>query len=426
MTVSNETPLAAAALSDPPLLELRNDLRQWFLYAIFAGISWAVLGGLQPDMLGVTPTTWVTLNFLVPIILMGIYTFSAVTQRQADQRLREEFADSLYYLGFIFTLLSLVAALLLKTLMVGAITANDILGQFGVALVTTAAGLIGRTYLLQFRPESDALSAVDEATQDAGSRLATRMREFAADLDTLRDEYSQTLGKLRATTIGELETVRARSTEEIKASAAAQTQAVQDMATEALNNVRELTKSSVATVTTLERALKGLVINGEAIEKRIDAAFVPLHARVIALANELEGSLGALRDAGEPWQRVGGAITQSADGLERLARSSAAAGELQQRVEELGRVVASVSGAFSGAGVATDAAAQQVVAAANSLAPAAAGMRTGTEEIGALLVRLRAEMEAFSTMTGHLQTSIVEGANFLARGLEAPVRGPAE
>ena len=144
------------------------------------------------------------------------------------------------------------------------------------------------------------------------------------------------------------------------------------------------------------------------------------------MANELEASLGALRDAGEPWSRVGGAISQSAEGLERLARSSAAAGELQHRVEELSRTIAAVSGVFSGVGAATEAASRQVIAVTDGLAPAAASMRTGTEEIGSLLTRLRAEMDAFATMTGRLQNSIVEGADFLARGLEAPIRRSAE
>jgi len=60
------------------------------------------------------------------------------------------FADSLYYLGFIFTMVALVASLWRLAAAPGsgsdaALTVDSILSQFGVALTTTILGLVART-----------------------------------------------------------------------------------------------------------------------------------------------------------------------------------------------------------------------------------------------------------------------------------------
>jgi len=65
----------------------------------------------------------------------------------------EQFADSNYYLGFLFTLISLATSLcILSSNMLAGGLLTSLIGQFGVSISTTIAGLSMRIYLLSFAP----------------------------------------------------------------------------------------------------------------------------------------------------------------------------------------------------------------------------------------------------------------------------------
>jgi flagellar biosynthesis chaperone FliJ len=111
----------------------------------------------------------------------------------------DTFADSVYYLGFILTLLSLIISMMFFDVDEGANSASYILAQFGAAMTTTLLGMVFRIYYKQFDTtlESAQLSvreALDEtvkgfniqmrSTNDTLARLSEVMNKNIEDTET--------------------------------------------------------------------------------------------------------------------------------------------------------------------------------------------------------------------------------------------------
>src|ERR1700722_8663711 len=85
------------------------------------------------------------------VILMIAYGFTAFQFRRV--RLRpDRLGDNFYYLGFVYTLASLSAALLQLR---GGAKIEELLGSFGIALFTTIIGIAGRVLFVQMRGDID-------------------------------------------------------------------------------------------------------------------------------------------------------------------------------------------------------------------------------------------------------------------------------
>src|SRR5258705_7102910 len=85
-------------------------------------------------------------RLVVPCVLMAAYLRYAVAQSLRDL---EKVADSVYFLGFLWTLYALTQALIVTRGVT--IKASDVFSLFGYALVTTALGMFLRMAVLQFR-----------------------------------------------------------------------------------------------------------------------------------------------------------------------------------------------------------------------------------------------------------------------------------
>lgn len=113
------------------------------------------------------------------VLLMFAYGFVAYQFPKVQMRL-DRLGDNFYYLGFLFTLASLSAALI--QLQKGALI-NDLLGSFGIALFTTIVGVAGRVLFVQMRGD---LEEVEDqvrqdlllASSDLRAQLALALTEF--------------------------------------------------------------------------------------------------------------------------------------------------------------------------------------------------------------------------------------------------------
>lgn len=142
-----------------------------------------IIGKILASVAGwIVGSPWL-LGFSVPLLLMGLYILLGIHRR--DNRVSDEkFADSCYYLGFIFTLSSIVVALLdipsLGTKL------DEISIRFGAAMVSTVCGLIVRVYLVNFRTDfqdtishaEDHLLASVERFQVHLEHTVEKLREF--------------------------------------------------------------------------------------------------------------------------------------------------------------------------------------------------------------------------------------------------------
>lgn len=146
--------------------ETKDTLRRYFLVTFFTGSAF-ILTPL-PNFLDSGSGH---IRIVVSTILMGVYYFLGRKYTKSANT-RAVFADSLYYLGFLFTFVALVGAML----QLNDLNIQVIIGKMGPALVTTVIGMAARIYLTQFEPitsepETEALNTLGALTSDIISAL---------------------------------------------------------------------------------------------------------------------------------------------------------------------------------------------------------------------------------------------------------------
>ncbi|WP_338456643.1 hypothetical protein [uncultured Alteromonas sp.] len=138
---------------------------------------------------------------LVAVVLSSVVMGSYYFQYHKGGRptpLLGMFSDSIYYLGFLLTLISLVCSMLFFDIEEGASSASVVISQFGAAMITTLLGMGTRIYLQNFDTsvETAQLSAresLDETvkgfnvqmrrTNDALSKLSNTMNKNIEDTE---------------------------------------------------------------------------------------------------------------------------------------------------------------------------------------------------------------------------------------------------
>lgn len=123
--------------------------------------------------------------------LMVVYFF-VVYQLNIKNNLllrNEQLGDSFYYLGFLFTITALAASLI--SMNAGEeIEINSLLKNFGIAIITTLFGLVGRILFSQFREN------LDDMNERAEMEVAQSVRNLKTQLDmsiSLLKQQSQTI-----------------------------------------------------------------------------------------------------------------------------------------------------------------------------------------------------------------------------------------
>ncbi len=125
-------------------------------------------------------------GFAIPLTVMAVYIL--IGSKRLDKSVSDEkFADSCYYLGFIFTITSIIFCLLdlpsIGTKM------SLIAVRFGAAMVSTVFGLMVRVYWVSFREDlDDAVKSAEEGVIDASHRLREQLTMV---LENLRDLQTQ-------------------------------------------------------------------------------------------------------------------------------------------------------------------------------------------------------------------------------------------
>lgn len=122
------------------------------------------------------PSEIIAAMAVTAMLLYGFVAFRLPTLEIRPDRL----GDNFYYLGFIYTLASLCAALIQLR---SAPQIEELLGNFGIALITTVVGVTGRVLFVQMRGELDDIDArvrrdLAAASADLRSQLVLALREF--------------------------------------------------------------------------------------------------------------------------------------------------------------------------------------------------------------------------------------------------------
>lgn len=94
------------------------------------------------------------ITIILSILIMLIYFFTTLYLNTRKRQISmEQLADSNYYLGFMFTLMSILVSL------IGTVSnsydIDNIINNFGVSMITTLMGLLARVYLANFVPTNE-------------------------------------------------------------------------------------------------------------------------------------------------------------------------------------------------------------------------------------------------------------------------------
>ena len=165
-----------------------DKLKKGFLKALGAA-SVMLLGSL------VVPVHWALL-LLWPLLIM--FAYISYFKKHTDAAHRDQFADSLYYLGFLLTIFSLLVSLVPYLFQGEEMSATSLLGKFGVALSTTLIGLTGRIYFTSFEvSEEDYPEFVRGEVENSLNELRTELSHSAEVVKKFNKEVETSLDGLK-------------------------------------------------------------------------------------------------------------------------------------------------------------------------------------------------------------------------------------
>ena len=153
------------------------DVRKMFVTALSGG----VLGVCLPQFFNLP-----LLAVLLPLICMMLYAWFGYLQSN-DTPFLEQFADSVYYLGFLLTLVALVVSLYFyqsDTLEAGQLTAN-----FSLALITTIFGLAVRIFINNFQIDLNSIERqMMTGVEHAANDMIRKAKLISMQLDVSHQE----------------------------------------------------------------------------------------------------------------------------------------------------------------------------------------------------------------------------------------------
>ena len=172
MSVGSPQPGSAGRKKSQMLLPI--GLRLGFFLALSVGI----VGIFGSTLIGVFPDI---LTIVIPLVAMITYAGLGLWGDPVAAE-GQQFADSIYYLGFLFTLLSLIASLFLFSAS-GQVDFSAFVSRFGLALSTTVVGLGIRVALSSFGVEAEeSFRKSEESLAEASYKLRGNVDQISVDV----------------------------------------------------------------------------------------------------------------------------------------------------------------------------------------------------------------------------------------------------
>ena len=373
----------------------RGLIDRWgFLLFAFAGAA----GILVAKTIGITA---------VPVAAgaaIAMVAYAYVVQTTGTGRLRADQAgDNCYYLGLIYTLISLAYAIFFFD---PATTATTVVQGFGIALATTIMGLILRVFFSQSRV--DLVQTEDTARielAEAAGRLKAELQAMTVSMSDYGRETRQALEEMRsqvleamvnvqaeatraitatATTAGDaIGSVSATSREAVVAMSADATAVVAEQSSEALSRAKRMSSATDKIVAGIERhveAMGGIERSSTAIAASLatlEGAADHTQRNLGELsrrAEELSGAQSSLARTGDDLRTAVGAMVEQVKGFDATASRFDAS--VTARIDELKSVPGDIAARTADAFVRASASMQE------QFTSIAEGQRTFAGEIG--------------------------------------------
>jgi hypothetical protein len=176
-----------------PRLRMFSDMPDRGLFLVFVSIGFLLIVGVKTGLwyFGIQGDYSLPIMFAAAIVMI---TYGVLARRISAVRLRpDRLGDNFYYMGFIFTLASMTAALLQLQ---GGREVDSLIGSFGVALFSTILGIAGRVVFIQMRTEvEDIEERGRQELLDAASGLRGQLGAAVRDLESFRVGVQQTINE---------------------------------------------------------------------------------------------------------------------------------------------------------------------------------------------------------------------------------------
>ena len=379
------------------------------------------LGALGLGMLGMFVGAYFKNPWImggVPIAAMLSYVgFSLYTDRVL--RHIQSFADSIYFMGFLFTLLSLIVSLQAFTID-DDIDTKTIIAAFAIAILTTIIGLGVRIYLVNFSP------AIEESEAKAQLKLAESSDELSRQMDHLTQS---TVGRLSAFNEA-MDEILQRTREAIQES----TTAYQEGLAEFLKDFRTAGRESgISLKKATEEVAEGfrhaeehfqesLVKLREPQAELLDALQKPLNAATSAVG-KYNAQILEMTDRQEKLQEALTELTGGVDILSAAATDMSGAAveikKLEKDIELARGVILKLEQTSSGLETSLASSVKAFQQYNDSMAHLSADSRREAQQLVKMREELHGHVEGAGKYLGLMHQNLVEAADFIRDSLRA-------
>ncbi|MCS7267885.1 MAG: hypothetical protein NZ704_07490 [Geminicoccaceae bacterium] len=343
--------------------------------------------------------------------LMVLYAFLA-SQTRLFRLHPERLGDNCYYLGLLYTLASLSAALLelerAPPELRGALI-ETLLASFGVALSSTLLGIALRVWFVQMRREIEDLEVeLRRDLQEAAWKLKDQLLFAVSELESFRLRTQQVLHERLA-----------QSVDTFTAAAERQAKAIDDLAKQISSALGEVSGPLAEELEAFRRASADTVAATDEFAQKIRAIEVPRDVlsaparRLAGTVEQLVRNIARLETGGERLARV------FDERMEAWARRfDALAGSVDRLVDRLDFAADAVSG-IEALARASDPAREKLAALGDTLEQLLVAAREDAAEIRDLRDRIRTDVAECHRSYRELGDALVEIAETIVKRLEA-------
>jgi chaperonin cofactor prefoldin len=214
-----------------------------------------------------------------------------------------QFADSLYYMGFLWALFALIATFVLWP--APKLTTDAVLTTFGYALVTTFCGMLLRLLIIQFQATlPDRLVHAQETIDRRVAALIQQINEATMEITSFKDRAAKDLGGTLHDLVRSLADVREKITEQQRTMTTAMSAGFESSLKDILGRLAAIRIPQEILTTEVAKLVAALGKRGEDVEEavqRLEKSLMQTAETVTRFGDSLYGS--------EAVKKVGAAVT---------------------------------------------------------------------------------------------------------------------
>jgi chaperonin cofactor prefoldin len=215
-----------------------------------------------------------------------------------------QFADSLYYMGFLWAVFALIAAFVLWP--APKLTADAVLTTFGYALVATFSGMLLRVLVIQFQATlSDRVVYAQETIDRRVAALNRQIDEATMEITSFRDRAGRDLVAMHHDLMQSLVDVRERISEEYRAMTTMMSTGFESSLKEMLGRLAAIQIPQDLLTTEVGKLVAALGQRGEDVEQAVQQL-----EKKLAQAADTVTKLGDSLYGSEAAKRIGMAVNE--------------------------------------------------------------------------------------------------------------------